>query len=151
MNCNRLLSLNPKIYEHFSPIILLITKLQNFYHVNLSLRILMVLEYIFQVSAYVSAIFHWLLVYTFSPDLQLNFHLYHSHGFFFLFFSQILLEYNDCVQRAQRLGLAREAMLCNNESGQSVVKQDDLLIYLRWLVCHLHSLKRVNQYLKVSP
>ena len=62
-----------------------------------------------------------------------------------------MAEYNDCISRTQRLAAVRENYL-DGKSANSLlyVKQDDLLIYLRWLVCHLHSLKRFNQYMKVK-
>lgn len=63
--------------------------------------------------------------------------------------SHILSEYNDCVQRAQRLSVARESYLCKTDLTLSVIELDDLLIYLRWLVCHLHSTKRFHQYLRM--
>ncbi|KAL4226305.1 hypothetical protein ACF0H5_014288 [Mactra antiquata] len=63
--------------------------------------------------------------------------------------SHILSEYNDCVQRAHRLSVAREAYLSNQDYALSVIDIDDLLIYLRYLVCHLHSMKRFHQYLRV--
>ena len=63
----------------------------------------------------------------------------------------LLNEYKDCVQRAQRLSVVRESLMLNRpESSVSALNMEDLLIYLRWLVCHLHSMKRFNQYLKVS-
>ncbi|KAH9494550.1 hypothetical protein Btru_042420 [Bulinus truncatus] len=64
--------------------------------------------------------------------------------------NHLLNEYKDCVQRAQRLSYARESMMLDHpESGATSVNMEDLIIYLRWLVCHLHSMKRFNQYLKV--
>ena len=61
-----------------------------------------------------------------------------------------MAEYNDCICRTQRLAAARENHLDGKLANSIVhVKQEDLLIYLRWLVCHLHSLKRFNQYMKV--
>ncbi|XP_059153793.1 uncharacterized protein LOC131939486 [Physella acuta] len=64
--------------------------------------------------------------------------------------TQLLSEYKDCVQRAHRLSSAREALFLDHpESGVSSLNMEDLLIYLRWLVCHLHSMKKFNQYLKV--
>ncbi|KAK3588936.1 hypothetical protein CHS0354_023696 [Potamilus streckersoni] len=63
--------------------------------------------------------------------------------------SHILAEYNDCIQRAQRLAVAREGSLDNNDVGMQAIKLDDMLIYLRSLVCHFHSMKRFNQFAKV--
>nr|KAI8733110.1 hypothetical protein BgiMline_029055 [Biomphalaria glabrata] len=64
--------------------------------------------------------------------------------------TQLLKEYKDCVQRAQRHAPAREALMLDRpESGITSLNMEDLIIYLRWLVCHLHSMKKFNQYLKV--
>lgn len=66
-----------------------------------------------------------------------------------LVFRQIVTEYNDCVDRAERLSDAKESMLCGGDGGIMSVKLEDILIFLRWLVCHLHSLRMVHQYLRV--
>ena len=68
-----------------------------------------------------------------------------------LSYSHIMSEYNDCLQRAQRLSVARESYLTGNlGNAVSAINIDDLMIYLRWLVCHLHAIKKFTQYLKVS-
>jgi hypothetical protein len=59
-------------------------------------------------------------------------------------------EYQDCVQRAQRLAMVKENHLANkHEASFTAVTLDDLLIYLRFLVCHQHAMKHFNQYLRV--
>ncbi|XP_048257717.1 uncharacterized protein LOC124151794 isoform X2 [Haliotis rufescens] len=63
--------------------------------------------------------------------------------------SHILNEYHDCVQRAQRLSVARESLLEGKDTPITAIKMEDLLIYLRWLICNLHSVKQFNQYLRV--
>ncbi|KAK6176827.1 hypothetical protein SNE40_015054 [Patella caerulea] len=63
--------------------------------------------------------------------------------------NHIVTEYNDCRERAQRLSVAREAYLAGKDFGLPAVQTDDMLIYLRWLVCHLHSQKRIQQYLRI--
>ena len=70
----------------------------------------------------------------------------------FAYNRSIMAEYNDCMERAQRLSAVREAFLegKSNPNAAIHVKQDDLLIYLRWLVCHLQSLKKFNQFMRVS-
>lgn len=70
--------------------------------------------------------------------------------FYNVFYRQIVNEYNDCVDRAQRLSEAKESMLCGGDGGVMCVKMEDMLIFLRWLVCHLHSLRTVHHYLRVS-
>jgi hypothetical protein len=62
----------------------------------------------------------------------------------------ILSEYNDSLLRSQRLSVARETFL-SNASCTSVIQSvqvDDLLIYLRWLVCHFYAQKSFTQTMK---
>jgi len=62
----------------------------------------------------------------------------------------ILSEYNDSLQRSQRLSVARDTLL-NNGSCASVIQSvqvEDLLIYLRWLVCHFYAQKSFIQAMK---
>jgi hypothetical protein len=58
-------------------------------------------------------------------------------------------EYNDTVYRARRLAISREAALANSGSAMDSVTIEDLLVYTRWLVCHMHSVKRINSFLRV--
>ena len=67
----------------------------------------------------------------------------------FLFDSQINAEYKDCMERAQRLAVAKESLSQNSDFAAQSVKREDLIIYLRWLICQHHSVKKVNQYLTV--
>ncbi|XP_064604712.1 uncharacterized protein LOC135469969 isoform X2 [Liolophura sinensis] len=69
--------------------------------------------------------------------------LYHAR------LQHIMAEYRDCIERAQRLAVVKEGYLSHTDQGIQAVKEEDLLIYLRWLVCHLHSVKMFNQYLRV--
>ncbi|XP_074637432.1 uncharacterized protein LOC141895506 [Acropora palmata] len=62
--------------------------------------------------------------------------------------SYIMEEYHDCLQRARRLSVACEATLAGSESAMSVVTMEDLLIYTRWFICMLHSVKRINAFLR---
>ncbi|XP_048209675.1 uncharacterized protein LOC125357064 [Perognathus longimembris pacificus] len=62
--------------------------------------------------------------------------------------SYILQEYNDAVQRAERLSVARENFLMGKNNPPHLVTQEDVTIYTRWLVCHLHSLETIHQYLQ---
>ncbi|XP_074751165.1 LOW QUALITY PROTEIN: uncharacterized protein LOC141954983 [Athene noctua] len=64
--------------------------------------------------------------------------------------SHIMEEYNDAVQRAARLSAARESFLTGKENPVNVVTQEDLMIYTRWLVCHLHSLKDIHRFLQMN-
>ncbi|XP_043924848.1 uncharacterized protein LOC122799665 [Protopterus annectens] len=61
----------------------------------------------------------------------------------------IMQEYNDALQRAQRLSAARERFLTGHGDASSMVTVQDLVIYLQWLVCHLHSVKTIHSYLRV--
>nr|XP_056712181.1 putative uncharacterized protein C6orf183 [Euleptes europaea] len=63
--------------------------------------------------------------------------------------AHIMQEYNDAVQRATRLSKARENFLSGQENPTTLVTQEDLVIYTQWLICHLHSLKAVHNYLQV--
>ncbi|XP_068750634.1 uncharacterized protein [Montipora capricornis] len=62
--------------------------------------------------------------------------------------SYIMEEYHDCIQRARRLAVAFEATLAGSDSAMSVVTMEDLLIYTRWLICMLHSVKRINAFVR---
>ncbi|XP_048579860.1 uncharacterized protein LOC5511107 isoform X2 [Nematostella vectensis] len=63
--------------------------------------------------------------------------------------SHIMEEYHDAFQRARRLAVAREASLAGSESAMGAVTIEDLLIYTRWLVCYMHSVKRMHSFLRV--
>ncbi|KAF5919931.1 hypothetical protein HPG69_014296 [Diceros bicornis minor] len=60
----------------------------------------------------------------------------------------IMQEYNDALQRAERLSVARENFLLGKNNPPNLVTQEDLTIYTKWLVCHLHSLKTIHHYLQ---
>lgn len=58
-------------------------------------------------------------------------------------------EFNDSVQRAERLSVARENFLMGKNNRPDLVTPEDLAIYTRWLVCHLHTLRTIHHYLQV--
>lgn len=58
-------------------------------------------------------------------------------------------EFNDSVQRAERLSVARENFLMGKNNSPDLVTQEDLAIYTRWLVCHLHALQTIHYFLQV--
>ena len=58
-------------------------------------------------------------------------------------------EYHDALSRSQRLSKCREALLMNTDIPNSIVKNEDLTIYTRWLVSHFHSVKKINAFVKV--
>ncbi|XP_041105837.1 uncharacterized protein si:ch73-242m19.1 [Polyodon spathula] len=61
----------------------------------------------------------------------------------------IMKEYDDTVQRARRLSVARESFLTEKGLSVNAVTQEDLVIYLQWLVCHLQSVRTIHNYLRV--
>ena len=62
----------------------------------------------------------------------------------------LMSEYHDCIQRAHRLASVKENHLAGKgDANMDFVTMEDLLIYLRWLVCHQHAMKHFNQYLRV--
>ncbi|XP_012924408.2 putative uncharacterized protein C6orf183 homolog isoform X3 [Heterocephalus glaber] len=60
----------------------------------------------------------------------------------------IMQEFSDAVQRAERLSVARENFLMGKKNPPNLVTQEDLTIYTKWLVCHLHSLRTIHHYLQ---
>ncbi|KAM3594364.1 uncharacterized protein V6R79_006445 [Siganus canaliculatus] len=63
--------------------------------------------------------------------------------------SYLTREYEDAVQRARRLSVSREKILTGRGNPANLLTQDDVVVYLRWLVCHLHSVKTVHNFLRV--
>ncbi|XP_069582750.1 uncharacterized protein [Ranitomeya imitator] len=61
----------------------------------------------------------------------------------------IMQEYADSVQRAQRLSIARERLLTGQKNSINLVTQDDLMIYMQWIICHLHSVKPIYSYIRI--
>jgi hypothetical protein len=59
-------------------------------------------------------------------------------------------EYNDALQRAQRLSIAREALLdaTKNVALFMAIDNSDIDIYLRWLISHFALLRPYNQFIK---
>lgn len=64
--------------------------------------------------------------------------------------SYLTSEYEDAAQRARRLSASRENILTGRGNPANLLCQDDVVIYLRWLVCHLHSVQTVHNFLKVK-
>ncbi|XP_078256203.1 coiled-coil domain containing 162 [Rhinoraja longicauda] len=63
--------------------------------------------------------------------------------------SRVMKEHDDAVQRAGRLARARECHLMDAGPPSKCVTQEDIIIYLQWLVCHLHSVTTIHNYLRV--
>ncbi|KAJ8353274.1 hypothetical protein SKAU_G00208410 [Synaphobranchus kaupii] len=62
--------------------------------------------------------------------------------------AQLMGEYEDAVQRARRLAFSREKALTGRGNPINAVTQEDMVIYLQWLVCHLHSVKTIHCFLR---
>ncbi|KAM4771028.1 uncharacterized protein WCC33_002830 [Rhinophrynus dorsalis] len=60
----------------------------------------------------------------------------------------IMQEYSDAVQRAERLAIAREHLMTGQTNSINLVTLEDLIIYLQWLICHLHSMKNIHNYIR---
>ncbi|KAM9433887.1 uncharacterized protein ACWYII_017323 isoform 3-T3 [Salvelinus alpinus] len=63
--------------------------------------------------------------------------------------SNLVSEYEDAVQRARRLAVSREKVLTGRGNPINAVTQEDVTIYLTWLVCHLHASKTIHHFLTV--
>ncbi|XP_039605696.1 uncharacterized protein si:ch73-242m19.1, partial [Polypterus senegalus] len=61
----------------------------------------------------------------------------------------IMKEYDDSVQRARRLAVARENLFTGKGTSSGAATVEDVVIYLQWLVCHFHSVKTIHSYLQV--
>lgn len=59
-------------------------------------------------------------------------------------------QYEDAVLRARRLSASGRGDPADLLRQDDLVRQDDLLVYLRWLVCHLHSVHVVGDFLRVT-
>ncbi|MBN3319340.1 CF183 protein, partial [Atractosteus spatula] len=64
--------------------------------------------------------------------------------------SRLMGEYEDAVQRSRRLSVSRERVLTGSGNPINAVTPEDIVIYLQWLVCHLHSLKTIHSYLQYA-
>ncbi|KAJ8047612.1 hypothetical protein HOLleu_06654 [Holothuria leucospilota] len=60
----------------------------------------------------------------------------------------IMDEYSDAVARAQRLSVVHESLLIGRPPAHNAIEKDDLIIYLKWLICHLHSVKKIHSFIK---
>lgn len=60
-------------------------------------------------------------------------------------------DYNDSLQRAQRLSVAREFLLNTNSCSPAItsIENEDIEIYLRWLISHFYSQKSFQQAIKL--
>ncbi|XP_049319927.1 putative uncharacterized protein C6orf183 [Astyanax mexicanus] len=58
-------------------------------------------------------------------------------------------EFEDAKHRAHRLAVSRERVLTGTGNPINVVMPEDVVIYLQWLICHLHSVKTIHCFLHV--
>lgn len=63
----------------------------------------------------------------------------------------ILSDYNDTMQRVNRLNIVRESILNTHScvSSLPVIQNEDILIYMRWLICNFYAQKTFIQTMKV--
>ena len=59
-------------------------------------------------------------------------------------------EYNDAVNRAKRLSVSCDQLLAGKAPPIHVLCEEDILIYLRWLVYQLHCIKNTACFINVS-
>ncbi len=57
-------------------------------------------------------------------------------------------EYQDAINRSKRLAICRD-ISSNKGASFNVVTKEDLEIYSRWMICHLHSAKHIHSFIKV--
>ena len=69
------------------------------------------------------------------------------HRWYLPFGRHIVREQQDAVQRSKRLSMCTDL----NKTSMSLkyVNTDDLVIYTRWLICHLHSVKHIHSFIRV--
>jgi hypothetical protein len=62
----------------------------------------------------------------------------------------IFSDYNDSMQRVNRLNLVRESVLITHSCVGAVpaLQNEDILIYMRWLICNFYSQKTFIQTIK---
>uniref|UniRef100_A0AAQ6IJB5 Si:ch73-242m19.1 n=1 Tax=Anabas testudineus TaxID=64144 RepID=A0AAQ6IJB5_ANATE len=63
--------------------------------------------------------------------------------------SYLTAEYEDAVQRARRLSASREKILTGRGNTANLLTEGDVVIYLHWLICHLHSVQTIHNFLRV--
>lgn len=63
----------------------------------------------------------------------------------------ILSDYNDSIKRSQRLSQARDLLLTTNSTvlAMNAIENEDIEIYIRWLMSHFYSQKLFQQAFKL--
>lgn len=63
----------------------------------------------------------------------------------------ILSDYNDTMQRVNRLNLVRESVLNTHSclGALPAITTEDICIYMRWLICHFYAQKTFMQSIKM--
>eukprot|EP00794_Sanderia_malayensis_P005905 gene5905-6590_t len=59
----------------------------------------------------------------------------------------IMEEYQDAISRSKRLAACRNTS--EPSASLNVVTKEDMEIFSRWLICHLHSVKHIHSFLKI--
>lgn len=62
----------------------------------------------------------------------------------------LMQEYNDALNRARRLAKSCDLHVTGKAPPTSLVCVEDVLIYLRWMVFHQHSIKNTAAFLLVG-
>ena len=62
----------------------------------------------------------------------------------------VLSEYNDSLHRARRLAASADSHVTKRITPNVTIDSDDVMIYLRWLVTHLHNTKTSAAFISVS-
>lgn len=56
----------------------------------------------------------------------------------------------DAFDRAKRLSCAYNAVILGDlNRSLGSVNAEDIIIYLSWIICHLHSIRKINSFMKV--
>ncbi|PAA69803.1 hypothetical protein BOX15_Mlig033119g1 [Macrostomum lignano] len=61
----------------------------------------------------------------------------------------LLKHYEDYSSRTQRLASVRESFFYKSDNAMEDVNPDDIVLYIRWLVAHLQSVRLYSQFLRV--
>ena len=62
----------------------------------------------------------------------------------------LMMEYNDALNRAKRLSVSCDCLLADKASPTNLLEVDDVVIYIQWLVYHLHAVKYTSAFLMVN-
>ena len=66
-------------------------------------------------------------------------------------YRNILQEYNHTLERSRTLSQAVDCVLAEKATPTNIVSEDDVLMYLRWMVYQQHVSKHLEGFVRVSP